>query len=265
MLAAARLLTGHAARSGAVVLCYHDVTDRGHRPHDREMWTVSVRDLRRQLLTVRRAGFDFVALRELGARLRRGRPLNGLAAVTFDDGLAGVHRHGLPLLRQLGVPATVFVVTAEIGRTPQWWAGAGPTMSKVDLIEAASSTQIDLASHTRRHPSLLGLSSARLRDEVSGSRTELEQLAGSAVDAFAYPFGHHDPAARAAVAEAGFATAYTFLNGRLSGSEDPFRLPRFTMGAHHGRVRLGYHLGRSASSWPDSQAEAVGPESGSDG
>ncbi|MCW2816684.1 MAG: hypothetical protein JWN84_4139, partial [Nocardioides sp.] len=41
--------------------------------------------------------------------------------------------------------------------------------------------------------------------------------------------------------------------------DDVLRLPRFTMGAHHGRLRLAYHLARPADSWPDHQLDRVGP------
>jgi peptidoglycan/xylan/chitin deacetylase (PgdA/CDA1 family) len=56
-------------------------------------------------------------LDELGERLERGDPFNEpLAAITFDDGYAGVYDHALPLLRRKGIPAGVFLVTETVGR-----------------------------------------------------------------------------------------------------------------------------------------------------
>jgi peptidoglycan/xylan/chitin deacetylase (PgdA/CDA1 family) len=45
-----------------------------------------------------------------------------VVALTFDDGYRGVYRHAFPILREHGVPATVFLVTDRIGSgLPLWW------------------------------------------------------------------------------------------------------------------------------------------------
>jgi hypothetical protein len=62
---------------------------------------------------------------------------------------------------------------------------------------------------------------------------------------------------RRAAGDAGYRAAFTFLNGRIDGRHDPFRLPRLTMGSHHSALRLAHHLGRPATSWPDTQLDAV--------
>lgn len=96
-----------------------------------------------------------------------------------------------------------------------------------------------------------------LRDEIAGCRDELEDLTGRPVELFAYPFSHHDPAVRDAVAAAGYAAAFTFLNGRDGAGLDRHRLPRLTMGVHQSAARLTYHLARSPGSWPDHQLDRV--------
>src|SRR5260370_28517251 len=54
--------------------------------------------------------------------MRAGRRLGGAATITFDDGYAGVFAHAWPLLRDLGVPARVFVVAeAPEQRARFWW------------------------------------------------------------------------------------------------------------------------------------------------
>ena len=236
-----------------MVLCYHDVVEHDD---DAEGITVSAAQLRRHLRLVRRLGFRLVPLAELSELVKAGRPVDRLAAVTFDDALAGVARHAVPVLHELGVPATLFTVSTGWGRTPTWWPGSERTMSRAELEESVRGG-LTISAHTRTHASLPGLAGSRLRDEIGGSRAELEDLTAGPVDLFAYPFGHHDGATRDAVAEAGYAAAYTFLNGRVTGAEHPLKLPRFTMGAHHDRLRLAYHLGRAPGSWPDHQADRV--------
>ena len=257
--AAGRLLTGSAGRGGGVVLCYHDVVAG---PEVDDPWNVTAAQLRTHLRVVRRLGFRFVTLADLTGRALRGEPVDSLAALAFDDALAGVARHGLPILHELGVPSTLMTVSRAWGRPPPWWPGAERTMTRAELAEAVAHG-IDLAAHTRSHASLTALAdgpTGPLRDEVAGCRDELEDLTGAPVDLFAYPFGHHDPAVRAQVQEAGYAAAFTFLNGRVEPvgpGLDRHRLPRLTMGAHQSAARLTYHLARSAASWPDHQLDRV--------
>ena len=116
---------------------------------------------------------------------------------------------------------------------------------------------LTLGGHTRTHASLPSLTSSERADELSGCRADLERLTGSSVDLLAYPSGHHDSAVRAATRDAGFRAAFTFLNGRVGGGDDAYRLPRLTMGAHMTPHRLAYHLTRSARSWPDHQLDRV--------
>lgn len=257
MHAAGRLVTRRAGRDGGVVLAYHDVT----AAHDPEPWGVTVRQLHQHLRLVRRLGFRFVTLADLSARAARGERLDGLAAVAFDDALAGVSRHALAVLAQEAVPATLMVVSTGWGQEPAWWPGVARTMTRHEVLDAVAAAPEDapvhVAGHTRTHASLPTLGAEELREEVAGSRSDLEDLLGRSVDLFAYPFGHHDRAVRDAVAEAGFRAAFTFLNGRITGPEEPLRLPRLTMGGHHSSARLAYHLARPARSWPDHQADVV--------
>lgn len=251
---AGRALAGSRLRTrGAVVLAYHDVGDDSANSTD---YYVSPAQLREQLTAAIRWGLRFVDLAELTDGLLAGRDVDGLASVVFDDSLVGVHHHALPVLAELGVPATVFAVSDGLGSSPPWWPGAARVMTPAELVETAS-LGFRIASHTRTHPSLPSLTPDRLADELAGSKAALEDLAGAPVELFAYPFGHHDPAVRDAVAEAGYRAGYSFLNGRLTPGLDPFRLPRLNMWAGQGRARLAYHLARPPASWPPTQMDTV--------
>jgi peptidoglycan/xylan/chitin deacetylase (PgdA/CDA1 family) len=95
-----------------LVLCYHRVVDAVERERcSAPAMLVSTRTLARQLDWVGRR-HRFVGLDELGDRLASGVPFaRPVAAVTFDDGYAGVFDHAFPLLRKKGIPFAVFVVT----------------------------------------------------------------------------------------------------------------------------------------------------------
>ena len=60
-------------------------------------------------------------------------PAQGGFAVTFDDGWADNHTQAFPVLRELGIPATVFLATAAVEeRKPFWWQAAGLTDAEIE-------------------------------------------------------------------------------------------------------------------------------------
>ncbi len=79
---------------------------------------VSIGTLRRQLQQLARER-EIVSLDEACRHLKtttsRGRRISDVAVVTFDDGYAGVYELALPLLRELRIPATVYVASGYIG------------------------------------------------------------------------------------------------------------------------------------------------------
>ncbi len=79
---------------------------------------VSTGALRRQLQQLARER-EIVSLDEACRYLKtttsRGRRISDVAVVTFDDGYAGVYELALPLLRELRIPATVYVASGYIG------------------------------------------------------------------------------------------------------------------------------------------------------
>lgn len=70
------------------------------------------------------------------AGLRRGRaPRGGRVVVTFDDASLDTYTTAFPVLRRLGLPATVFVPTGLVGRPgPFWW----DRMSRLGRAAAAA-------------------------------------------------------------------------------------------------------------------------------
>lgn len=65
--------------------------------------------------------FRVLPLEELRRRAEAGTIPPRAAAVTFDDGYADNHEHAWPILRRLGLPATVFVVTCCVGTGDVPW------------------------------------------------------------------------------------------------------------------------------------------------
>lgn len=136
-------------------------------------------------------------------------------AVTFDDAYRSVYDNARPVLESLGVPATVFVPTALVGsERPMAWPGTDRwlgspyegelmPMSWDELGELAE-LGWELGSHTRTHPRLPTIPAEALREELEGSRSDLEQRIGISCETIAYPYGDYDAAVVAASRQAGF-------------------------------------------------------------
>lgn len=104
-------------RSLPLILGYHRVAERfsPDAAVDIPSMITSTAMLRRHLEWVA-ARFRFASLDEIGARLESGEGFDGpVAAVTFDDGYEDVYQNALPILRAMGIPACVFVVTDLAG------------------------------------------------------------------------------------------------------------------------------------------------------
>ncbi len=245
------LVGGQLRTREAVVFAYHDI---GGDPDETTTYSVSPKLFREQLVNATRWGIRFVSLSQLTQRLLDGDDVEGMAAITFDDGLVGVYRHAIPVLLDLGLPATVFAVTGSLGSAPEWWPGAARMMSRGEMAEVVAAG-FELSSHSRTHASLPDLNDPDLKEEVVGSRSELEDIAGRPVEIIAYPYGHFDCRVLDFVADGGYRAGYSFLNGRLVAGLDRLRLPRLCMGPWQDRQRLAFDLARRPAAWPDSQRQ----------
>jgi len=103
---------------GWACLCYHRVvTELGGWNLD----MVVTADTLREQLRALRDEYECVTCRELGRALMAG-SRRRLLAVSFDDGYADNLEVGLPILREVGIPATVFVATDAVEHgVPPWY------------------------------------------------------------------------------------------------------------------------------------------------
>jgi len=137
-----------------------------------------------------------------------GDPLQrDLVAITFDDGYGDVFTRAWPVLRDLVLPATVFLATGfmEGESAAPIRPGAGDRGEPAAALgwdqvgEMAASGLIAVGSHTHTHRSLDSLSPAEAEEECERSNQVLRSRAGVEPDTFAYPravVGNEDVVAR---------------------------------------------------------------------
>lgn len=193
--------------------------------------SVSPEALEDQLAFLAENGFTGMTFSAVAEALAAGTPLPKRPVVfTFDDGYADFAREAWPLLDRYGFPATVFVTTG-------WVADAGPRAAGVALdkmltwaqIRDLAAAGVEIGAHSHSHPQLDQLPDAELHQELSESRTQLEECTGAAVRTLAYPFGYSSKRVRHAVRSAGYRYAASVRNVLATPEEDPLRIPRLTI------------------------------------
>lgn len=219
------LLARHASRSR--ILSYHGIHDLPSNPY-----AVSTADFTRHMEYVAQA-CAVLPLDDLVERLRRVEPVPTCAiAITIDDGYRDVYSHAYPVLRRLGLPATVFLPVNYIdGKRP---AQATERMAQSEFVTweqvcEMSHNGLSFGSHTLDHVSLARISPQEARIQLQHSKSRLEAALGTAVTGFAYPYGtvrDVTPEIERLVAEAGYRWAVTGLSGANRQGADLFALRR---------------------------------------
>jgi peptidoglycan/xylan/chitin deacetylase (PgdA/CDA1 family) len=150
-------------------------------------------------------------------------------AVTFDDGFSSTFEHSLPILTRLSIPATMFIVADRIGNDNDWMHSRGRpkrTLMDASQIREMHSAGITIGSHTLSHPKLVECNPAQIVSEISDSKCRLEDLLGSSVQHFAYPYGLHNKAAMDSVQQAGYSSACSTRSGFNNADTNRFLLRR---------------------------------------
>jgi len=200
------------------ILTYHSIDDSGSPISvDRECFARHVRFMTSGRVRV-------VPLAEIeGAR-------GDALAVTFDDGFVDFAEQAWPLLREHGLPATLFVVSGRVGQRNDWGGRQEPGVPTLSLCDwdtlgRMAEEGLELGAHSRRHPHLEELTDSDQSDEIEGCAMDIEQRTGQAPRSFCYPYGSFDERALARV-RARYARACTTELDILRGGEDAHRLPR---------------------------------------
>ena len=99
-------------------------------------------------------------------------------------------------------------------------------MTAAEVQRLRDGKLIEVGSHTNSHPVLSQLPLDTQREEISGSKSLLEDILGQPITSFAYPYGDFDAKTREAVKRAGFTLACSIKCGPVVNTSDLFALPR---------------------------------------
>lgn len=218
--------------------------------------------LRGAFITPRMLGFFVRVVRGMGyefTTLRRAMsdPARRWAVLTFDDGYVDNLAVALPFLRRLNVPATVFVISGDVGKDALTWTEAVESQP-FDLLDWDSLRRLaaegwEIGSHAHEHVHLDRYSAQEQRDLVAQSIVNIAREVGTPPQSFAYPYGTYDAATLLILQSLNIRNAVTTKpprHGAHRSDIDALQLPRVSIGGASAR-----HYLRSSARL----AQAVGP------
>jgi peptidoglycan/xylan/chitin deacetylase (PgdA/CDA1 family) len=212
------------AADHASVFLYHRFAEPQHPSTN-----IAPEDFRRHLQILQEGGYHVIPLGELISLLSSHQPLpERTVALSVDDVYRSFLDEALPLLREYGYPATLFISTSTVG------GGDFLTWSEIADLAAAG---FEIGSHSASHDFLLDRLDGETptawlkrveRDLLTAQKAFADHL-GFEPELFAYPYGEYDPQLLELVRRLGFRAAFGQQSGVVAADQDRYALPRFPM------------------------------------
>ena len=234
------------------ILMYHAVEVKPRPPKYKHFYVLAG-EFAGQMRMLKRAGYQTVSFGALAAaRAGTGTLPAKPVLLTFDDGYRNLLPNVHPLLKALGFPYTVFLVSERVGKTNDWVAPEGydptPLLTWEEIAQMQADSGVDFQAHTRTHPKLAEIGPDDVRRELVESKDTLEQRLQAPITTLCYPYGSVSDAVVDLASEAGYTQAVTTEFGRVRAGDPALRLPRISV-YHVPPVSLTYGIGPLNFRW----------------
>jgi peptidoglycan/xylan/chitin deacetylase (PgdA/CDA1 family) len=193
---------------------------------------ISPKLLEFQLSLIQKMGYRFATLKQALAN-----PGEKIAVITFDDGYADNYTAALPVLQKFNAPATVFVITGDVGGKDVVWSEASEDLPS-DILDWKSLAKLqnqgwEIGSHAHEHIHLARYEEEEQEATIQRSIREIEKNLGTTPVSFAYPYGSYNEATKRVLKRAGIKYAVTINPAHHSinpKNEDHLELSRCSLG-----------------------------------
>ena len=165
------------------VLTFHSIDDSG------SVLSYPIEKFRRLISALVESSTPVVSIDDLST-------VSDGVVLSFDDGMSTVCKYALPILKNAGLPAHLFLTTGAVGRDNRW-----PTQpANAETFSMMSWEEIDncinggmmVDAHTNTHPFLTRCSDQQIKDECEEANSIIFRYTGRQPTAFAYPYGDQD-------------------------------------------------------------------------
>lgn len=180
---------------------------------------------------------------------RRAEPgADRLVVLTFDDGYDDMYRLAYPLLRDAGLPFTLYLTTHPTESGEPLMPGGGAEPIRWDQVaEMGSSNLMTLGAHTHRHPDLRHLDGPGIERDLDESNKLIANRLGVEPRHFCYPYGFWSPQADGPIRDR-YETAVLGSGPSFGAQTAPHLIPRVPVQLSDGfvwfvrKVRTGLRL-----------------------
>jgi len=195
------------------ILMYHYIRS-GVDPSDNLgiQLSVSPEKFRQQLSVLKDAGYQTISLSDFAAGKYKPKSL----VVTFDDGYVDQHDNALPILKELDMKATFFIVRNFIGTNGYM------NKTQIDNLLIAG---MEVGGHSMSHKNLANLEYEQQTKDIAGSMENFAKV-------FCYPSGKYSPVTLDIVSGLGVKAAVTTIYGIATDQSKIYELPRIRMVEH---------------------------------
>jgi peptidoglycan/xylan/chitin deacetylase (PgdA/CDA1 family) len=210
------------------ILLYHSVSES---PSDSiAPFAVGPATFAGQLDAVVESGRVALTISQYARALAGGTLPERAVVITFDDGYADFAEHALPELLRRSLPCTLYVTTGFLeGRASRVRGRPPDAMLQWSQLSELASAGTEIGAHSHSHFQLDTLRRGDAREDITRSKTLLEDTLQAEVPSFAYPHGYSSPTVRSLVRAAGFESAAGVKNAFSSEADDLFSLSRLTI------------------------------------
>lgn len=238
----------------APVLLYHKIDWPAPDSRVRGGFTPPAR-FARQMAYLKKQGFVFYTASELIEHFREhGKFPPNAVTLTFDDGWKDNYTNAFPVLKRLGIKATIFLIPSCIGQTSAKAQAEGESgrehLSRAEILEM-SQHGIEFGSHSMNHRLLHEIEPPEVQFEIEESQRQLESLLQQPCKVFAYPAGFFTEQARRVLEQTGHVAAFTTVYGPT----DPLDLYALNRIEILRRDRFLFQFGRKVKPLHSPQAE----------
>lgn len=225
------------------VLMYHSIAADG--PKELAQWRLDPEKFAQQLQYLADHDYYSVNSNEIYSFLRGERDLYGKPVMlSFDDGYCNFEDQAMPLLKDKGFSAEVFLVTDCVGDCAKWDSryGQPAPLMNWDSIRKLQQQGISFGSHLASHRRADQLSLEELVEESARSRFILEKQLNRQITSVAIPFGVWDKALIQILKETGYQTGFTTVEGHVEYGMNPLCLPRIEITGNESEASFAQKL-----------------------